>query len=144
MRSDIQILSQALALVTSQKDEDLARLVDAWRTASRAAAEELFAKTRDRVNRMGGVGALKEKEKEQKEFRQKWDREEMEAERERMRGEDRDEQRDEYTYDNRDDAIPAGDGESQDESMSGIDDDVGLDSLEIGRMLTRSSRSPWI
>jgi hypothetical protein len=69
-------LSQALSLATSNKDENLARLIDTWRTASRAAAEELFAKTRDRVNRMGGVGAWKEKEREQKEWRQKWDREE--------------------------------------------------------------------
>jgi hypothetical protein len=84
LRNEIQILTQAHALATSTKDEDLQVLIDRWRTASRAAAEELFGSTRDRVNRMGGVGAWKEREKEARERTQKWDREEMEAERERM------------------------------------------------------------
>ncbi|KAF1998656.1 hypothetical protein P154DRAFT_469146 [Amniculicola lignicola CBS 123094] len=83
LRADIQILLQAQSLATSTKDENLAVLVDTWRTASRAAAEELFAGTRDRVNRMGGVGAWRDREKEQREFRQKWDKEEMDAEKER-------------------------------------------------------------
>ncbi|KAF2751410.1 hypothetical protein M011DRAFT_113384 [Sporormia fimetaria CBS 119925] len=83
LRSDVQILSQALALATSDKDVDLTSLVDTWRTASRAAAEELFASTRDRVNRMGGVGAWKEREREQKEWRMKRNLEDLEAERAR-------------------------------------------------------------
>ncbi|KAF2177664.1 hypothetical protein K469DRAFT_602431 [Zopfia rhizophila CBS 207.26] len=82
LRSDIQTLTQAYALATSNKDADLHVLVDRWRIASQAAAEELFAGTRDRVNRMGGVYAWREREKEQNEWRRKWDREEMEAERE--------------------------------------------------------------
>lgn len=84
VRNDIQILSQAHALATSSKDNDLIVLVERWRTASRAAAEELFATTRDRVNRMGGVGAWKDREKEQKEWNIKAEREELEAERERL------------------------------------------------------------
>ncbi|KAF2450767.1 hypothetical protein P171DRAFT_427081 [Karstenula rhodostoma CBS 690.94] len=84
LRNDIQILSQAHALATSSKDNDLLILVERWRTASRAAAEELFATTRDRVNRMGGVGAWKDREREQKEWKIKAEREEMEAERERL------------------------------------------------------------
>lgn len=59
-------------------------LIDRWRAASQAAAEEVFASTRDRVNRMGGVGAWQEREREQREWRMKADREEMEAERERL------------------------------------------------------------
>ena len=78
------MLTQAQTLATSTKDDDLAVLVDKWRTASRAAAEELFGSTRDRVNRMGGVGAWKEREKESKERQMQWDKEEMEAEREKM------------------------------------------------------------
>lgn len=84
IRNEIQMLKQAHALATSSKDEDLRVLVDHWRTASRAAAEELFATTRDRVNRMGGVGAWRDREKEQQEWKMKNEREEMEAERERM------------------------------------------------------------
>lgn len=84
LRSDIQILSQALSLATSTKDEDLLRLIDRWRTASRAAAEELFATTRDKVNRMGGVGAWKDREREQKEWKMNAEKEDREAEREKM------------------------------------------------------------
>jgi Swi5-dependent recombination DNA repair protein 1 len=84
LRNDIQILSQAHALTTSSKDDDLFVLVERWRTASRAAAEELFASTRDRVNRMGGVGAWKDREREQKEWKIKAEREDMEAEREKL------------------------------------------------------------
>jgi Swi5-dependent recombination DNA repair protein 1 len=84
LRNEIQLLSQAHALATSTKDDDLQVLTDRWRTASRAAAEELFASTRDRVNRMGGVGAWRDREKEAKERTMKWDREEMKAQRERM------------------------------------------------------------
>ncbi|KAF2276960.1 uncharacterized protein EI97DRAFT_375755 [Westerdykella ornata] len=101
LRSDIQILTQALTLVTSDKDRELQRLIDTWRTASRAAAEDLFARTRDRVNRMGGVAAWREREKEQKEWRKKWDREEMEAERARWEEEKGDEDNarfDDYEY----------------------------------------------
>ena len=102
LRNEIQILTQAQALATSTKDEDLQILIDRWRTASRAAAEELFGSTRDRVNRMGGVGAWKEREKEAKERAMKWDLEEREAERERMEearenGEMGDEAYDKYT-----------------------------------------------
>lgn len=84
IRNEIQMLTQAQTLATSTKDDDLVVLVDKWRTASRAAAEELFGSTRDRVNRMGGVGAWKEREKESKERQMKWDQEEQVAERERM------------------------------------------------------------
>lgn len=84
LRNDIQILSQAHTLATSTKDEDLVVLIGRWRTASRAAAEELFVTARDRVNRMGGVGAWKDREREQREWRANAEREEMEAEREKM------------------------------------------------------------
>lgn len=84
LRNDIQILSQAHALATSTKDEDLVVLTGRWRTASRAAAEELFSTARDRVNRMGGVGAWKDREREQREWKAKAEREEMEAEREKL------------------------------------------------------------
>ena len=52
------MLTQAHALATSTTDDELINLIDIWRVASRAAAEELFGSTRDRVNRMGGGGCL--------------------------------------------------------------------------------------
>ncbi|KAI8933529.1 hypothetical protein NX059_009266 [Plenodomus lindquistii] len=84
LRNELQLLTQAQALATSTQDDDLVVLIDKWRTASRAAAEELFGSTRDRVNRMGGVGAWKERENESKERQLQWDREEREAEREKI------------------------------------------------------------
>ncbi|KAH9863910.1 hypothetical protein J1614_009843 [Plenodomus biglobosus] len=84
IRSEIQMLTQAQTLATSTKDDDMVVLIDKWRTASRAAAEELFGSTRDRVNRMGGVGAWKDRENESKERQMQWDREEREAEREKI------------------------------------------------------------
>ncbi|EMD59744.1 hypothetical protein GGP41_008484 [Bipolaris sorokiniana] len=85
LRNEIQMLTQAQTLATSSKDDDLVALIEKWRTASRAAAEELFGITRDRVNRMGGVGAWQEREKEAKQRQMKWDQEEIEAERVRVR-----------------------------------------------------------
>lgn len=37
-------------------------LIGKWKVASREAAEEVFGDVRDRVNRMGGVGAWRERE----------------------------------------------------------------------------------
>ncbi|KAF2201620.1 hypothetical protein GQ43DRAFT_455644 [Delitschia confertaspora ATCC 74209] len=76
LRSDIQTLTQAYNLVTAGTDEELKVLVEKWISATRAAAEELFAGTRDRVNRMGGVQGWREREKEQREWRSQWDKEE--------------------------------------------------------------------
>lgn len=84
LRNEIQMLTQAQTLATSTKDDDLVALIEKWRMASRAAAEELFGVTRDRVNRMGGIGAWQEREKEAKQRQMKWDQEEIEAERERI------------------------------------------------------------
>ena len=88
LRSDIQILSQAHALATSDKDEKLLGLIETWRTASRAAAEEVFVGTRERVQRMGGVGAWREREREQKAWRNKWDEEDRKAERQGEAGDE--------------------------------------------------------
>lgn len=50
-------------------------LVQKWKIVSRAAAEDVFAGARDRVNKMGGVGAMKEREKERREKTWGWDEE---------------------------------------------------------------------
>lgn len=84
LRNEIQLLTQAQSLAASTTDDDLMVLIDRWRTASRAAAEELFGTTRDRVNRMGGVGAWQQRERESKKRQQQWDQEELQAERDRI------------------------------------------------------------
>ncbi|RDL42387.1 Uncharacterized protein BP5553_02366 [Venustampulla echinocandica] len=54
-------------------DGELVELIEKWTSASRQAAEELFGKVRDRVNRMGGPRAWKEMQKKQQEFQGDWD-----------------------------------------------------------------------
>lgn len=54
---------------------ELEALIQKWKTASRAAAEEVFAKARDKVNKMGGVGAMKDREKQSREKTWGWDEE---------------------------------------------------------------------
>lgn len=110
LRSDIQILTQAHALATTNKDEKLLELIETWRTASRAVAEEVFVGTRERVQRMGGVGAWKDREREQKEWRKKWDEEDRKAE---SKGAEEDEEHEEME----------GAGEEEEVDSKGNDDD---------------------
>ncbi|KAH3977905.1 hypothetical protein HBI24_042180 [Parastagonospora nodorum] len=124
LRNEMQILSQAHTLATSTKDDDLVVLIDKWRTVSRTVAEELFATTRDKVNRMGGVGAWKAREKEGKERQQQWDKEEREAEREKLEearenGELGDEAYDKYA----EMAEDNGGDEKEEETFKAADDD---------------------
>ena len=63
LRTDLDTHAQALKIETSGKDVELERLIGVWKTASRLAAEELFGGVKDRVNRMGGVGAWRERER---------------------------------------------------------------------------------
>lgn len=64
LRSTLDTHTQALKIESSSRDAELSRLVEVWRSASRAAAEELYGGVRDRVNRMGGVGAWRERERD--------------------------------------------------------------------------------
>ncbi|MCJ1438704.1 hypothetical protein MMC27_008094 [Xylographa pallens] len=65
--STLDTHTQALKIESSARDAELARLITLWRLAARQAAEEIFAGVRDRVNRMGGVGAWREREREGRE-----------------------------------------------------------------------------
>ncbi|RKF63796.1 Swi5-dependent recombination DNA repair protein 1 [Erysiphe neolycopersici] len=56
-------------------DGELSELITKWTIASRQAAEELFSKVQDRVNRMGGPRAWKEMEKRRLENFRRWDQE---------------------------------------------------------------------
>jgi Swi5-dependent recombination DNA repair protein 1 len=59
-------------------DEELRVLVGKWKGASRMAAEEMFGRVRDRVNRMGGPRAWKEIQKKQADSRSQWETEQNE------------------------------------------------------------------
>jgi len=59
-------------------DAELLELIQKWRNTSRQAAEELFSKVRDRVNRLGGPRAWKDMQKNQHEF---WNRSDDEPKR---------------------------------------------------------------
>lgn len=117
------MLTQAQSLATSTKDDDLVILIDRWRTASRAAAEELFGSTRDRVNRMGGVGAWREREKESRDRQKNWDLEEREAERERMEEARENGEVSEEAYDKYADIAEEQNEEEEKETFKAADDD---------------------
>jgi Swi5-dependent recombination DNA repair protein 1 len=63
VRNDIHALNQA-AKYTSDTDNDLEELAVKWKLASQAAAEEIFGSVKERVNRMGGVEAWRDTEKQ--------------------------------------------------------------------------------
>lgn len=58
-------------------DGELVDLIKKWKEASRQAAEELFGKVKDRINRMGGPRAWKEMQKKQLENQEAWDQEDQ-------------------------------------------------------------------
>lgn len=63
VRNDIDALNQA-AKYTSETDNDLEELAAKWKLAAQAAAEEIFGSVKERVNRMGGVEAWRDSEKQ--------------------------------------------------------------------------------
>ena len=66
LRQDTGSLIQALSILRTNKAAELEELAEKWRGAARLAAEEVFASAKDRVNRMGGVGAWREQERERR------------------------------------------------------------------------------
>ncbi|EON69825.1 hypothetical protein W97_09088 [Coniosporium apollinis CBS 100218] len=72
VRQDVDTLTQALRIESSGRDNELETLIQKWKEASRAAAEEVFGRSKDRVNRMGGVGAWREREREGRERMRAW------------------------------------------------------------------------
>ncbi|KAF2668526.1 hypothetical protein BT63DRAFT_479934 [Microthyrium microscopicum] len=79
-RREVEHLRQALKILTSTKDDELEGLTIKWRGAARLAAEELYSVARDRVNRMGGVESLRDREREAKERKIEWEREDRQFE----------------------------------------------------------------
>jgi hypothetical protein len=73
LRQALDTAQQALKIQSSNTDVELELVIGKWQRISREAAEELFASAKDRVNRMGGVGAWRERNQKQT---QQWDEEE--------------------------------------------------------------------
>ncbi|KUJ08814.1 uncharacterized protein LY89DRAFT_788713 [Mollisia scopiformis] len=80
LKEEVDTAEQARKIEAESKegevDGELVVLIGKWRGASRLAAEELFGKVSERVNRMGGPRAWKEMQKRQHEFQNNWDQEE--------------------------------------------------------------------
>lgn len=64
VRNDIDALTQAAKYMSDSTDSDLEDLALKWKLASQAAAEEIFGSVKERVNRMGGVQAWRDSEKQ--------------------------------------------------------------------------------
>ncbi|KMU72103.1 hypothetical protein CISG_00412 [Coccidioides immitis RMSCC 3703] len=76
LRTDLDTATQAIRIEQSNQDPELEGLIYKWQIVAREAAEELFASARERVNRMGGVGVWKDRMRQSKLRRMKWDAEE--------------------------------------------------------------------
>lgn len=61
LRSELDTAQQALRIESSTKDGELARLIVKWRSVSQEAAEEVFQGATERIQRMGGMKAWKER-----------------------------------------------------------------------------------
>lgn len=77
LREELNVAKQALRIESSSKDTELEGLIAKWRHASQEAADEVFAGAQERVTRMGGLTAWRERSKRDK-FQ--WDLEEEEKE----------------------------------------------------------------
>jgi Swi5-dependent recombination DNA repair protein 1 len=64
VRNDIDALNQAAKYTNDSSDNDLEELAIKWKAVSQAAAEEIFGSVKERVNRMGGVEAWRDSEKQ--------------------------------------------------------------------------------
>lgn len=62
LRGEIDTLSQASKLASSDTDTNLEQLIQKWKLASQAAADELFTSAKERVDGMGGMAAWKSNE----------------------------------------------------------------------------------
>ncbi|KAL9008696.1 MAG: hypothetical protein Q9173_006202, partial [Seirophora scorigena] len=78
LRASLETTSQALEIEASTADARLEALIQKWKTASRDAAEEVYTISKDRVDRAGGVKALKKQEWEMRQSRE-WEGDERKS-----------------------------------------------------------------
>lgn len=72
LRSQLDTAQQALRIESSPRDEELQALAEKWKKVSQNVADELFVSAKDRIERMGGVDAWREKERMRK-MQMSWD-----------------------------------------------------------------------
>ncbi|KAL4806496.1 hypothetical protein BDV18DRAFT_159670 [Aspergillus unguis] len=77
LRSELDTVKQALRIESSNRDDELEGLILKWRKVSQDAAEEVFTGAQERIARMGGVKAWRERMKN--DASTKWEQEEMES-----------------------------------------------------------------
>jgi hypothetical protein len=63
LREELNVAKQAIRIESSNKDTELEGLITKWRHASQEAADEVFASAQERVTRMGGLAAWRERSK---------------------------------------------------------------------------------
>jgi uncharacterized membrane-anchored protein YhcB (DUF1043 family) len=76
LRSDLDTVQQALRIESSSNDEELEVLIMKWKKVSQDAAEEVFSGAQERISRMGGVKAWRERTNNND---ARWEQEEMET-----------------------------------------------------------------
>ncbi|GFF69758.1 swi5-dependent recombination DNA repair protein 1 [Aspergillus udagawae] len=74
LRSELDTVQQALRIESSTKDAELETLILKWKTVSQEAAEEVFEGAQERVARMGGMKAWRERMQSDS---ARWEQEEM-------------------------------------------------------------------
>jgi hypothetical protein len=79
--NELEVATQALNLETNPKYIEIPTLITKWRLASQDAADEVFFGAKERVNRMGGMAAWKERSKRDA---TRWDFDEEDREREHV------------------------------------------------------------
>lgn len=130
LSADLDTYTQALRIQSSGKDVELEALIAKWKSASRDAAEEIFGEVKDRVNRMGGVGAWREREREAKKRFSTWDEEPVKREGNCEEDDEESEERREDMTSRREELEGMGDRDEREEGVKpaveeGNDDDVG-------------------
>lgn len=76
LRSELDTVQQALRIESSNRDEELEALIAKWKKVSQDAAEEVFSGAQERISRMGGVKAWRERMRNDD---ARWEQEEMET-----------------------------------------------------------------
>ncbi|PTU22993.1 hypothetical protein P175DRAFT_0454203 [Aspergillus ochraceoroseus IBT 24754] len=76
LRSELETVQQALQIESSNRDDELEALIVKWRRVSQNAADEVFTGAQERVSRMGGIKAWRERMKNDS---ARWEQEEMES-----------------------------------------------------------------
>ncbi|KAL4787471.1 hypothetical protein BJX76DRAFT_345551 [Aspergillus varians] len=61
LRSELDTVQQALRIESSNRDEELEALIVKWKKVSQDAAEEVFTGAQERISRMGGVKAWRDR-----------------------------------------------------------------------------------